>query len=64
MLLVIALHNSVRMQCVLVVFHVPLWNMYLKLSKLARKGREEVKHYDILRTVRFFCFGCMISGCK
>lgn len=38
------------------------WSIYSKSSKLARKGHEEVKHYDFLRTVRFFCFGCMISG--
>ncbi|KAK2462075.1 hypothetical protein APHAL10511_006538 [Amanita phalloides] len=30
-------------------------------NTLARKGHEEVRPYDILRTVRFFCFGCMIS---
>jgi len=33
----------------------------LSQNALARKRHEEVKHYDILRTVRFFCFGCMIS---
>ncbi|KAF8624777.1 hypothetical protein AX15_005667 [Amanita polypyramis BW_CC] len=33
----------------------------LSQNTLARRKHEEVNPYDFLRTVRFFCFGCMIG---